>query len=105
MQRFFSWLRGSSAMLQSSTRRVGVTMFSVCIRPTSHINITLCNLTHIFQLRKASVNVPLMCSTSQWQLVVLQPQYTDFCRIGRGLTLNSSLIWLELVCGSSRFIS
>src|SRR4029434_4385179 len=29
MQRFFSWLRGNNAMLQSSTRNVGVTMFSV----------------------------------------------------------------------------
>ncbi|TNN88451.1 hypothetical protein EYF80_001233 [Liparis tanakae] len=30
MQRFFSWFRGSRAMLQSSTRSVGVTMFRVC---------------------------------------------------------------------------
>ena len=29
MQRFFSWFLGSRAMLQSSTRSVGVTMLSV----------------------------------------------------------------------------
>lgn len=36
MHRFFSWFRGKSAMLQSSTRSVGVTMFRVCVKKHRH---------------------------------------------------------------------